>query len=124
MITGPAVTWCWVSDMPKSVAFYRDLLGATVDMESPYWSSLRIGTMKLGLHPMNGPATPGAYPGGWVLGLECDDLKGLKTAAEAAGAKIYEGYHQTSTGVVLTLSDPDGNAMQVIQPGSKMADFA
>jgi catechol 2,3-dioxygenase-like lactoylglutathione lyase family enzyme len=41
-----------VSDMSRSVAFYRDILGLSLKFESPGWSEFHTGATTLALHPM------------------------------------------------------------------------
>ena len=120
MITGSALTWCYVTNMDASLRFYRDLLGMVPGNVSPYWSDLSVGALRLGLHP----GLSEAPVGGWRVGLTCDDLRALRGAATAAGVGVVEDFHQTPGGVVLTLSDPDGHLVQVVQPGSTLADMA
>ena len=39
-----------VSDMPRSVEFYRDKLGLPLKFESPEWTEFVTGTTTLALH--------------------------------------------------------------------------
>ena len=39
-----------VSDMSRSVAFYRDILGLPLKFESPGWSEFQTGATTLALH--------------------------------------------------------------------------
>jgi predicted enzyme related to lactoylglutathione lyase len=118
VINGPHTTWCHVSDMDRSLRFYSGVLGLETVRQSPYWSELAVGALRIGLHP--GTPRPGL---GWMLGLATSDLAALRAAVEASDGRVTEEYHQTPSGVVLTLSDPDGNPIQALQPGSKLADF-
>ena len=40
----------FVSDMAKSVAFYRDVIGLTVEFESGEWTQFRTGDATFALH--------------------------------------------------------------------------
>lgn len=124
MIEGLSTTWCQVSDMRRSVAFYRDILGLKCEIESPYWSQFIVGSNKLGLHPrLEDSEDPLGIEGkGWTLGLQCDDLKTLRKALVVGGVTAG-AYHQTPNGVVVGFTDPDGNPIQALQPGSKMVEF-
>src|SRR4051812_19483583 len=104
MISALHTTWCQVSDMDRSVAFYRDLLGLKAGYISPYWTDFDLGNGKLALHPQIRPGEgPLGQPGtGWYLGLQTPDIQALKEALERAGAQIVDGYHATPAGVVLT----------------------
>lgn len=109
--------------MNRSVRFYRDILGLTPGIESPYWTDFLCGGIRIGLHPPFGGSAP-AVSGGWILGLEVDDLPGLRRALADAGYPTNAEYHDTPSGCVLDFCDPDGNPIQAIQVGTKPSDFA
>ena len=124
MITGTGPTWCQVDDMARSIAFYRDGLGLTLVRESAWWSEFKVGELTIALHPR---LTPGEGPlgqneRGWYLGLSSDDLPALRVSAVAHGGTDH-GYHDVPSGVVLTVCDPDGNPVQIVQYGAKIADL-
>ncbi|MBS1715900.1 MAG: VOC family protein [Armatimonadetes bacterium] len=125
MVKGPHTTWCQVSDMDRSVVFYRDVLGLTPGHLSPYWSDFQVGPVKIGLHPRlaSSPDPLGIEGKGWYLGFETDDLRSLRSQVEESEGGVVGGYHETPGGVVATFVDPDGNPIQVVQPGSRMSDF-
>jgi predicted enzyme related to lactoylglutathione lyase len=119
------IVWCQASDMDRSVAFYRDVLGLSLEFSSPHWSQFRIGSMRLGLHPSLSGKTPphGEYGSGWFVGLEVDDLKALRGRLEAVGAPVHGDYHEVPGGTVLDFADPDGNVIEAMQIGVKAADL-
>lgn len=101
--------------MERAVAFYRDVLGLQPGTVSPYWSDFTVGGFRIGLHPGDGSG-----PGGFVLTLTTADLQAVLLRAEPY---VRERFHQTPGGVVCTLADPDGNVVQVLQPGSTAQEF-
>jgi len=52
-----------VSDMARSVSFYRDTFGLPLKFESPEWSEFQTGTTTLALHG-GGKRTPGSQEAG------------------------------------------------------------
>lgn len=48
-----------VSDMSRSVAFYRDKLGMTLKYQTDYWTEFETGTTILALHLADRPARDG-----------------------------------------------------------------
>lgn len=112
--------------MDRSVAFYRDVLGLSLEFASQHWSQFRIGGMKLGLHPsLEGKRPPhGEYGCGWFIGFAVDDLRALREKLEASGAAIHGDYHEVPGGTVLDFADPDGNVIEAMQTGVKPADLA
>lgn len=125
MVKGPATTWCYVSNMDRAVAFYRDLLGLEPSHVSPYWTAFQLGGMRLGLHPaVAGNEGPhGIYGKGWFLGLEVDDIRALKSALKSAGVEVKGDFHDVPGAVVLDFLDPDGNTLEAYQPGITVADL-
>jgi predicted enzyme related to lactoylglutathione lyase len=113
---------CQVADMDRAAAFYRDQLGLTPGVSSPYWSDFTVGDVRIGLHPpfAAGPREVGR---GWILGIEADDLKALRAKLESAGTACAE-YHDVPGGCVMDFSDPDGNPIQAMQSGVTAKDLA
>jgi predicted enzyme related to lactoylglutathione lyase len=113
-----------VRDMKRAVAFYRDVLGCSVVDESPYWSSLQLGGVRLGLHWTGGgpvPATPrdahGAHAGG-TLTLRVSDVDAAAAHLTASGTRLLGPIMREAWGQLLTFEDPDGNVLKLMKPGS------
>jgi catechol 2,3-dioxygenase-like lactoylglutathione lyase family enzyme len=125
MVNGLNTLLCQVDDMDRAVAFYRDVLGLQPNLVTPYWSDFDLGGIRLGLHPpfREGAGEGGSRGGGWVVGVEVPDLKGLRASLAAAGYPTSHHYHEIPGGVVLDFSDPDGNPLQAVQLGARMSDF-
>ena len=111
--------------MERSIAFYRDVLGLTPLMESPYWTEFKLGEGKIALHHRleDGSGPCGENGKGWYLGLLCSDVSLLARKVREGGGSEH-GMHQTPGGVVLTICDPDGNPMQAMQVGAKLEDLS
>jgi lactoylglutathione lyase len=61
-----------VSDMNRSVAFYRDTLGLSVKFESPGWSEFQTGATTLALHLVRAQVGgEGAPPACWASRCGC-----------------------------------------------------
>jgi predicted enzyme related to lactoylglutathione lyase len=117
---------CQTTDMDRSVAFYRDVLGLTPGVVSPYWSDFVCGDVRVGIHPIMQGAEPplGVHLKGWSLGVQIDDLRALRTTLEEHGARIHGGYHDVPGGVALDFEDPEHNPIQAIQLGVSAADLS
>jgi catechol 2,3-dioxygenase-like lactoylglutathione lyase family enzyme len=69
-----------VSDMSRSVAFYRDILGLSLKFESPEWSEFQTGATTLALHLKRarvggeGRAPPEPLAGTCSIGFSVEDL--------------------------------------------------
>ena len=116
MITGLSNVLCQVESVVRASKFYGEVLGLTPGVMSPYWADFTLPDgSRIGLHP------PFAKPqeskgGGWILGVEVDDIIELRQTLESAGHQVGN-YHDVPGGVLVEFSDPDGNPIQAIQLG-------
>jgi lactoylglutathione lyase len=100
----------FVSDMPRSVAFYRDQMGLKLRFTSPAWSEFETGTTILALHP----AGPNNRAGTSELGVTVQQLNAFYAARRAAGVPFSGPPKQQSYGAPLTeMRDPDGALISV-----------
>ena len=121
MVVGVHTVLCQVTDMTKSVEFYRGILERAPEVESPYWTHFRLGAIAIGLHP---PFAQTRTPGdGWILGLEVDDIRSFGELAASLGAQVGKP-HDIPGGVVIEFSDPDENRIQATQIGIRVADLS
>jgi glyoxylase I family protein len=114
-----------VKDVRRAVAFYTGELGFALDQQAlPAFAQVSVGELKLIL---SGPGASGSRampdgrrqePGGWnrvvllVDGLE-DRIESLK----AAGARFRNQMEVGPGGKQIQLEDPDGNPIELFQPG-------
>ncbi len=106
------------ADPVATAAWYRDVLGATVQMTSPYWSRVRLGNVDIGIHEGARPAGPGWEPGFRVL-----DIAATRAALEAHAVEITQPYHDIPGGVKLGFRDVAGNELAVYQYGIAVAEL-
>jgi catechol 2,3-dioxygenase-like lactoylglutathione lyase family enzyme len=112
---------CQVADMDTAIGFYRDVLGLAPGMVSPWWSTIVVGDVQIGLHP---PFAGGnrEIGRGWILGIQVDDLRSLRAKLEGSGTDCAE-YHDIPGGCVMDFADPDGNPIQAMQHGVSAAQL-
>jgi lactoylglutathione lyase len=112
----------YVSDMDRSVAFYRDTLGLPLKFQSPFWSEFATETVALALHGGAKPAdnpVHGAAPAGTVqIGWSVTDLDTVVTMLKERGVRfVMEPKDQVEEGIRLAVFlDPDGCAISLAQP--------
>lgn len=114
-----------VTDITKSVAFYRDLLGFNVIMDkAPNFALLSNGSLELYINP---PGSGGAgqtlstgevpQPGGWNrIQLLVDDLEEQVKTLKAKGANFKADLVKGNAGMQILLVDPSGNLVELFQP--------
>ena len=112
-----------VRDVARSVAFYRDLLGFSVEQEMlPAFARVRRGDLDLWLA---GPASSAARPmpdgrspepGGWNrFVLEVDDLEATVAALREAGASFRNDIVSGPGGKQILAEDPEGNVVELFE---------
>src|SRR5689334_16197483 len=82
----------YVSDMDRSVAFYRDTLGLPLRLQSPFWSEFATETVTLALHGGAQPAenpSHGQNPAGSVgIGWSVADLDAVTAMLKERGVQF------------------------------------
>ena len=105
-----------VSDMGKSVEFYRDKLGIPLKFQSPEWTEFQTGTTTLALHgggvPRTGPPTgdPSKQAGACSIGFNVEDVEATYRELQAKGIRfVMPPTQRDEEGIKLAVAlDPDG----------------
>jgi lactoylglutathione lyase len=111
----------YTSDMPRSIAFYRDTLGFPVKMESSGWTEFHTGATTLALHhakPANPPrvAHGDTKAGEAHLGLEVLDIEKFYEEKKAKGVDFTMPPTLREFGRKLAIFvDPDGLPISVTE---------
>jgi predicted enzyme related to lactoylglutathione lyase len=113
MVQGTSVVWLPVSDLERSLEFYRDRLGLSELQHDREWAQLDANGLHIGL---NAAESPGG-DGGAVIAFQARD--GLDVAVQQlrdSGVEIGADVSDHPWGRVATLKDPDGNDLQLYEP--------
>ena len=105
--------WFFVSDMDRSIAFYRDALGLALAMRhGDEWAELEAGGVRIGLHG----SRDGASPHGGTVVFDVEDLELAKARLEERGV-VFEEHLGEVPGYAryASFEDPDGNSLQLIE---------
>jgi lactoylglutathione lyase len=113
-----------VSDMGRSVAFYRDTLGLRLRFESPGWSEFDTGATTLALHAAPRAAgdqaatQAGPAAGTCSLGFSVPDLGSTYVELRGRGAHfVMPPTEQAEEGIRLAVCiDPDGLPVSFAEP--------
>lgn len=104
-----------VSDMQRSVAFYRDKLGIPLKFESPDWTEFATGSTTLALHGggVAGPppqGDPSKIAGACSIGFNVDDVDKTYQDLQAKGVRfVMAPTQREGEGIKLAVAiDPDG----------------
>jgi predicted enzyme related to lactoylglutathione lyase len=102
-----------VRDVPRALAFYRDVLGLqTGDSFGDHWIEFNVGNTTFGIG--NGEALgfqPGASTG---AAFEVDDMAATRERLKAGGVEVGE-VHEFPACVTCFASDPEGNRFALHQ---------
>jgi lactoylglutathione lyase len=111
-----------VSDMARSVAFYRDTLGLRLKFESPEWTEFDTGTTTLALHRAPCPdAKPAGFTGPMAgscsFGFSVEDLDATCRGLQSKGTRfLMPPTLREEEGIRLAVFlDPDGLAISIAQ---------
>ncbi len=112
----------FVSDMTRSVAFYRDIVGIPLKFESPDWTEFATEGATLALHkslaaPADGDRSAEA-PGSWRSGFQVDDLDAFHQRMIEHQVRCTQQPTETFGAKIAQYVDPDGLVFSVGQPGS------
>jgi len=116
MFTNLDYTMVVVSDMARSVEFYRDKLGLPLKFESPEWTEFQTGTTTLALHgggiARTGPpdGDPSKQAGLCSIGFNVDDVDKTYQELQEKGIRFVSPPTQRDgEGIKLAVAiDPDG----------------
>ena len=114
-----------VKDVERSIAFYTQHLGFKLEHQAgSAFASVSNGELTLLL---SGPGSSGSRampdgsrqePGGWNrIVLRVDDLPSLMAAMKNAGLHFRNEIETSPAGRQIQLEDPDGNAVELFEPG-------
>jgi lactoylglutathione lyase len=116
MFTQIDYTMIIVSDMDRSVEFYRDKLGIPLKFQSPEWTEFQTGTTTLALHgggvrqePSSG-VDPSKQAGTCSIGFNVEDVDKTFAELQAKGIRfVMPPTQREGEGIRLAVCiDPDG----------------
>src|SRR5262245_35896290 len=113
-----------VSDVARSVAFYTEHLGFTLEHQQlPAFASVALGDSQILL---SGPGASGSRlmpsgqrqePGGWNrIVLRVSNLSSCIDALEGAGVRLRNQMEIGPGGRQVQIEDPDGNPIELFEP--------
>jgi catechol 2,3-dioxygenase-like lactoylglutathione lyase family enzyme len=115
-MTAFAMAMLVCSDLARSRAFYRDILGLRIGTDAfPDWVDFELGgDQRLGLHPCS--ETLLVRAGSLQLGFHVANVDTFITDARTAGARVLQDPYDQGSGRAAVIADPDGYVLQVFSP--------
>ena len=111
-----------VTDMDRSVRFYRDTLGLKLRFQSPDWTEFDMGTTTLALHGRGKTApartgTPEQFAGTASIGFNVENVDAMYEDLQKKGVRfVMPPKTQEGEGIRLAvLVDPDGLSISLAQ---------
>ena len=107
----------FVSDMKRSIAFYRDIVGVPLKFESPGWTEFNTEGSTLALHLSNSPAMPDEAqlepPGRCRTGFNVPDLDVFHKRMIEHKVRCLQEPTPTFGVRIAQYADPDGMVFSV-----------
>jgi predicted enzyme related to lactoylglutathione lyase len=113
LVSRISVVYLYVSDMERSAAFYRDLLGIPLDGDDE-WQEASLDGVRFALHRTREGI--GELSSGTIhVNLQVDDVDAAAERLRGAGIQVGETMRD-DWGAALEVSDPDGYRLYLYQP--------
>ena len=107
------VVYLYVTEMGRSAAFYRDLLGIPLEGDDD-WQEASLGGTRFALHPAHEGI--GELSSGTVhVNLEVADLAAAEERLRADGVDVRESMRE-DWGASARVVDPDGYEVYLFEP--------
>ena len=109
----------FVSDMDRSIAFYRNILGFSLTHKSHKWTEFAVNGITLALHLADAPDhnhTHATTPAGHCqLGLTVSNLDKFHAEMVAKGVTCQQPPKEEHFGKLAIYADPDGMPFSVAE---------
>jgi predicted enzyme related to lactoylglutathione lyase len=113
LVRSVSVVYLYVSDMQRSLPFYRDLLGIPLEGDDD-WQEATLGGTRLALHKTREGI--GELSSGTIhVSLEVADADAAAERVRAAGVAVKETMRD-EWGTAVQVVDPDGYEVYLYQP--------
>jgi lactoylglutathione lyase len=116
-----------VSDMQRSIEFYRDRLGIPIKFQSPEWTEFLTGTTTLALHGggvvQEKRGDQSKYAGTCSIGFNVEDVERTYQELQSKGIRfVMPPTQREGEGIKLAVCiDPDGLPISFAQVVAKTA---
>jgi len=109
-----------VSDMDKSIKFYRDVLELPVKNTSTEWVEFFSSGTVLALHPAKSKAR--TKNSGVLVGFMVSDLESVAKKLKEKKVEFFKEPKDESFGKHAIIEDPDGHLVSIAEISSKISE--
>jgi lactoylglutathione lyase len=113
LVSRISVVYLYVSDMERSAAFYRDLLGIPLEGDDD-WQEASLGGVRFALHRTH-EGIDELSSGTIHVNLEVADVDAAADLLRVAGVEVGDSMRD-DWGAALEVRDPDGYRLYLYQP--------
>ncbi len=112
-----------VSDMNRSIDFYKNVLGLPLKTQSQEWTEFFMKGTKLALHPIKEKLKSKMVSKiGVLIGFMVMDMDETSKILKAKGVKFVKEPKEESFGKHAIIEDPDGYMISLVQLTDKHAE--
>lgn len=104
-----------VSDLQRSIIFYRDLLGLKLLLINDAWAEFNIDGQRLAIHEEKINTDVKGQPGPTVY-FEANPIEIMVEALESKGITFNGTIEVYPYGKLILFSDPDNNSLGLYEP--------
>lgn len=110
-----------VSNMEKSVKFYRDILGLPIKTKSKDWTEFFNNDTVMALHPAKKKSNI-KTDSGMLVGFEVGDLEATVKKLKEKKVKFFKKPKEEPFGKHAIVQDPDGHLISIAEIKEKSAE--
>ena len=110
-----------VSDMEKSIRFYRDTLGIPIKIKSKAWTEFFNKDTVLALHPAKKKSKM-KTGSGMLVGFEVSDLDSTVKKLKEKKVKFFKKPKEEPFGKHAIIEDPDGHLVSIAEIKEKSTE--
>ena len=110
-----------VSDMERSIRFYRDTLGIPIKIKSKAWTEFFNKDTVLALHPAKKKSKM-KTGSGMLVGFEVSDLDSTVKKLKEKKVKFFKKPKEEPFGKHAIIEDPDGHLVSIAEIKEKSAE--
>jgi lactoylglutathione lyase len=109
-----------VSDMDKSIKFYRDVLELQIKNTSPEWVEFFSSGTVLALHPSKNKVR--TRNSGVLVGFMVSNLESVANKLKEKNVEFFKEPKEESFGKHAIIVDPDGHLISIAEMSSRISE--